>query len=403
MKFLISVAIPEEPQTFVDYIDDDGLGNGPYRMQLTIWREGDHAFFDWSGTDPQALGPINFYLSEGMFKMFIGIYLIMVNDPRDPLQRRLLSPAPRRHAGGISAPAALPGRPRVPHARARTSVRRARRRAVQERAGAQHRCRLRHEPVHALFGLGGERGLLLLDGDPLRRDPGETDRGRDRRPLVVAAVREHSDRVPRGLLPAPDRRLHDGHRLRRPGPPPRRQRRREALRLPRAGRGLDPRRPVADPAVGRVRRAARSALGEAPQARRRDGAGPPVQVRQRRRGAGRHVRLPHGRGRRLERPGSTAPPTSSPATSRSGSSAASWRRRATASSSPTTARSTRGPRMRSGSANGRSAGTRPRSTSGRRSRRSSPAARRRRGSTRRRPRRRSGGHHSSPGTRRSRA
>ena len=82
MKFLISVAIPEEPQTFVDYIDDDGLGNGPYKMQLTIWREGEHAFFDWSGTDPQALGPINFYLSEGMFKMFIGIYLIMVNDPQ---------------------------------------------------------------------------------------------------------------------------------------------------------------------------------------------------------------------------------------------------------------------------------------------------------------------------------
>ena len=51
-------------------------------MQLTIWREGEHAFFDWSGTDPQALGPVNFYLSEGMFKMFIGIYLIMVNDPQ---------------------------------------------------------------------------------------------------------------------------------------------------------------------------------------------------------------------------------------------------------------------------------------------------------------------------------
>ena len=82
MKFLISVAIPEEPQTFVDYVDDDGLGNGPFKLQLTIWREGEHAFFDWSGTDPQALGPINFYLSEGMFKMFIGIYLIMVNDPQ---------------------------------------------------------------------------------------------------------------------------------------------------------------------------------------------------------------------------------------------------------------------------------------------------------------------------------
>ncbi|MDA0174820.1 hydantoinase B/oxoprolinase family protein [Solirubrobacter taibaiensis] len=81
MRKLIQLAIPEEKQTFEDYIDDDGLGNGPYKMKLTIWREGEEAWFDWSGTDPQALGPINFYLSEGMFKMFIGVYLIMVNDP----------------------------------------------------------------------------------------------------------------------------------------------------------------------------------------------------------------------------------------------------------------------------------------------------------------------------------
>ena len=82
MKTLILLAIPETPQSFEDYVDDDGLGNGPFKMKLTIWREGEHAYFDWSGTDPQALGPVNFYLSEGMFKMFIGIYLIMVNDPQ---------------------------------------------------------------------------------------------------------------------------------------------------------------------------------------------------------------------------------------------------------------------------------------------------------------------------------
>jgi N-methylhydantoinase B len=82
MRVLIQAAIPEEPQTFEDYIDDDGLGNGPYKMKLTIWREGEHAYFDWSGTDPQSVGPVNFYLSEGMFKMFIGVYLIMVNDPQ---------------------------------------------------------------------------------------------------------------------------------------------------------------------------------------------------------------------------------------------------------------------------------------------------------------------------------
>ncbi len=82
MTQLILQNIPEEPQSFEDWIDDDGLGNGPFKMKLTIWREGDHAWFDWSGTDPQAMGPINFYLNEGMFKMFIGVYLIMVFDPQ---------------------------------------------------------------------------------------------------------------------------------------------------------------------------------------------------------------------------------------------------------------------------------------------------------------------------------
>jgi N-methylhydantoinase B len=82
MTKLILAAIPEEPQSFEDWIDDDGLGHGPYKMKLTIWREGDHAYFDWSGTDPQAMGPVNFYLSEAMFKMFIGVYLIMVFDPQ---------------------------------------------------------------------------------------------------------------------------------------------------------------------------------------------------------------------------------------------------------------------------------------------------------------------------------
>jgi N-methylhydantoinase B len=82
MQQLIVQNLPEEPQFFEDYIDDDGLGNGPFKMKLTIWREGDQAHFDWTGTDPQALGPVNFYLNEGMFKMFIGVYLIMVFDPQ---------------------------------------------------------------------------------------------------------------------------------------------------------------------------------------------------------------------------------------------------------------------------------------------------------------------------------
>jgi N-methylhydantoinase B len=82
MSQLIVINLPEHKVSFEDYVDDDGRGNGPYKMKLTIWREGDQGFFDWTGTDQQAPGPINFYLSEEMFKMFIGVYLIMVFDPQ---------------------------------------------------------------------------------------------------------------------------------------------------------------------------------------------------------------------------------------------------------------------------------------------------------------------------------
>ena len=82
MRQLIVKNLPEEPKSFEDYVDDDGRGNGPFKMKLTVWREGDNAYFDWTGTSPQAPGPINFYLHEGMFKMFIGVYMIMVFDPQ---------------------------------------------------------------------------------------------------------------------------------------------------------------------------------------------------------------------------------------------------------------------------------------------------------------------------------
>jgi N-methylhydantoinase B len=82
MAQLIVKNLPEKKVSFEDYIDDDGRGNGPYKMKLTIWREGEHGYFDWTGTDPQAPGPINFFLNEEMFKMFIGVYLIMVFDPQ---------------------------------------------------------------------------------------------------------------------------------------------------------------------------------------------------------------------------------------------------------------------------------------------------------------------------------
>lgn len=82
MKSLIAMAIGEEPVSFEDYICDDGMGAGPYKIKCTMWREGEKVVLDFAGTDPQSQASINFYLNENMFKMFFGIYMIMVFDPQ---------------------------------------------------------------------------------------------------------------------------------------------------------------------------------------------------------------------------------------------------------------------------------------------------------------------------------
>jgi N-methylhydantoinase B len=82
MKALIGMAVAEDPVSFEDYICDDGMGYGPYKIKCTMWREGEKVVLDFAGTDPQSAASINFFLNENMFKMFFGIYMIMVFDPQ---------------------------------------------------------------------------------------------------------------------------------------------------------------------------------------------------------------------------------------------------------------------------------------------------------------------------------
>lgn len=82
MARLIATTVAEEKLSFTDYLCDDGKGFGPYKIHCTMWREGERAILDFTGTDPQSASSINFYLNENMFKMFFGIYMIMVFDPQ---------------------------------------------------------------------------------------------------------------------------------------------------------------------------------------------------------------------------------------------------------------------------------------------------------------------------------
>jgi N-methylhydantoinase B len=82
MATLIQNTVPEKKQYFEDYICDDGMGMGPYKIRCAMWREGKKVIFDFEGTDPQSISSVNFYLNEEMFKMFCGVYMIMVFDPQ---------------------------------------------------------------------------------------------------------------------------------------------------------------------------------------------------------------------------------------------------------------------------------------------------------------------------------
>ena len=82
MSAIIKMVIPEKKAYFEDYICDDGIGTGPYKIACSVERKGDVAYFDFTGTDPQSKSSINFYLNEEMFKMFLGAFTINIFDPQ---------------------------------------------------------------------------------------------------------------------------------------------------------------------------------------------------------------------------------------------------------------------------------------------------------------------------------
>lgn len=82
MAKLIMDTVSEEKIYFEDFVCDDGIGMGPYKIVCSMQRIGEKVYFDFEGTDPQSEGSINFYLSEPMFKMFVGTYMLTVFDPQ---------------------------------------------------------------------------------------------------------------------------------------------------------------------------------------------------------------------------------------------------------------------------------------------------------------------------------
>ena len=83
MKTLLAIVFEDGQRIeFSDWICDDGVGFGPYALKLALTRNGDTVHLDFSGSSPQAKGPINYYLNENLARMFFGIYMITVADPQ---------------------------------------------------------------------------------------------------------------------------------------------------------------------------------------------------------------------------------------------------------------------------------------------------------------------------------
>jgi N-methylhydantoinase B len=83
MKTLLHVVFEEgRTLSFTDYVCDDGVGYGPYELKLSLTRTGDKVHLDFTGSSPQAVGPVNYYLNENLARMFFGIYMITVADPQ---------------------------------------------------------------------------------------------------------------------------------------------------------------------------------------------------------------------------------------------------------------------------------------------------------------------------------
>nr|WP_221375324.1 hydantoinase B/oxoprolinase family protein [Actinoplanes polyasparticus] len=83
MKTLLQMVFEEgRTLSFTDYICDDGVGYGPYELKLSLTRTGERVHLDFTGSSPQAIGPVNYYLNENLARMFFGIYMITVADPQ---------------------------------------------------------------------------------------------------------------------------------------------------------------------------------------------------------------------------------------------------------------------------------------------------------------------------------
>ena len=88
-RSLLRSLVPEGTYSFADFADDDGITGRSYKVAMTLRREGDRVTVDLSESDPQAKGPINFFVTRGYINLLFGRYLMSI-EPTLSLNEGLL-------------------------------------------------------------------------------------------------------------------------------------------------------------------------------------------------------------------------------------------------------------------------------------------------------------------------
>jgi N-methylhydantoinase B len=73
-------AIPDGRYGFADYIDEDGFGNGPIRINVTLEVKGDNLVADFDGTSPQVKSALNATMSYTKSAVYTSLKCVMSED-----------------------------------------------------------------------------------------------------------------------------------------------------------------------------------------------------------------------------------------------------------------------------------------------------------------------------------
>jgi N-methylhydantoinase B len=94
-----------------DFLDDDGMGSGPLRLQVAITRKGRKLIFDFAGSDAQTDGPLNANLAVTTSAVFYVVACL--GQGRIPANRGMMDPvsiqAPEGSIVNCCFPAAVAG------------------------------------------------------------------------------------------------------------------------------------------------------------------------------------------------------------------------------------------------------------------------------------------------------